>query len=256
MIRDSKQGEPDKPWYLWFCPGANHAPHHAPQEYIDKYKGVFDDGYEAYREWVLPRMIEKGILPEGTELTPINPMTPGTFDPGGLVRPWDELNDDEKRDVLTHGRGVRGISEYADAQVGRIIDYLEESGQLDNTLIIYCADNGASGEGSPNGSVNENKFFNGWPDTTRGQPRAHRPARRPGHVQPLPHRLGGRVLDAVPHVQALLVPRRRVRSARDLLADGDQGARVRCATSTTTAPTSCRRSSTAAASRCPRSSTA
>ena len=76
FIRDSKQSEPDKPWYLWFCPGANHAPHHAPEEYIEKYKGLFDDGYEAYREWVLPRMIEKGILPEGTELTPINPMRP------------------------------------------------------------------------------------------------------------------------------------------------------------------------------------
>ena len=82
FIRDSKQTEPDKPWYLWFCPGANHAPHHAPQEYIDKYKGKFDDGYEAYREWVLPRMIERGILPEGTELTPINPMPEGTFSAG------------------------------------------------------------------------------------------------------------------------------------------------------------------------------
>jgi arylsulfatase A-like enzyme len=65
FIRDAKQSEPDKPWYLWFCPGANHAPHHAPAEYIDRYKGRFDDGYEAYREWVLPRMIERGILPEG-----------------------------------------------------------------------------------------------------------------------------------------------------------------------------------------------
>ena len=65
FIRDTKQSEPDKPWYMWFCPGANHAPHHCPQDFIDKYKGVFDDGYEAYREWVLPRMIERGILPEG-----------------------------------------------------------------------------------------------------------------------------------------------------------------------------------------------
>ena len=97
IIRDSKQSEPDKPWYLWFCPGANHAPHHAPQEYIDKYKGMFDDGYEAYREWVLPRMIERGILPEGTELTPINPMPEGTFADGDAVRPWDTLDDDEKR---------------------------------------------------------------------------------------------------------------------------------------------------------------
>jgi arylsulfatase A-like enzyme len=165
FIRDSKQSEPDKPWYLWFCPGANHAPHHAPKDYIDKYRGQFDDGYEAYREWVLPRMIERGILPEGTELTPINPMTPGTFDPGNSVRPWDTLNDDEKRLFSCMAEVYAAFSEYTDAQVGRIVDYLEESGQLDNTLILYCADNGASGEGSPNGSVNENKFFNAWPDT-------------------------------------------------------------------------------------------
>ena len=88
-----KQSEPDKPWYLWFCPGANHAPHHAPQEFIDKYKGKFDDGYEAYREWVLPRMIERGILPEGTELTPINPMTAGHVQRRATrVRPWDTLS--------------------------------------------------------------------------------------------------------------------------------------------------------------------
>jgi arylsulfatase len=165
FIRDSKQSEPDKPWYLWFCPGANHAPHHAPQEYIDKYEGAFDDGYEAYREWVLPRMVERGILPEGTELTPINPMAPGTFSEGDSMRPWDELNDEEKQLFSRMAEVYAGYSEYTDAQVGRIVDYLEESGQLENTLILYCADNGASGEGSPNGSVNENKFFNAYPDT-------------------------------------------------------------------------------------------
>jgi arylsulfatase len=165
FIRDSKQSEPDKPWYLWFCPGANHAPHHAPQEYIDRYKGKFDDGYEAYREWVLPRMIEKGLLPEGTVLTPLNPMAEGTFAEGDLVRPWDSLSDDEKRLFSRMAEVYAGFSEYTDAQVGRIVDYLEESGQLENTLVFYCADNGASGEGSPNGSVNENKFFNAYPDT-------------------------------------------------------------------------------------------
>jgi arylsulfatase A-like enzyme len=164
FIRDSKQGEPDKPWYLWFCPGANHAPHHAPKEYIDKYKGRFDDGYESYREWVLPRMIEKGILPEGTELTPLNPMTEGTLAPTDAVRPWDTLSDDEKRLFARMAEVYAGFSEYTDAQVGRIVDYLEESGQLENTLIMYCADNGASGEGTPNGSVNENKFFKAFPD--------------------------------------------------------------------------------------------
>ena len=110
-------------------------------------------------------MIERGILPEGTELTPMNPMTPR-----GRVA-----------ESIWCGRGTRcrkmrsgcsrrmaevyaGFSEYTDHQVGRIIDYLEESGQLENTLIIYAADNGASGEGSPNGSVNEDKFANGFPD--------------------------------------------------------------------------------------------
>lgn len=164
FIRDVKQTEPDKPWYMWFCPGANHAPHHAPKDFIDKYKGAFDDGYEAYREWVLPRMIERGILPEGTELTPLNPMPPGTFVEADMVRPWETLSVEEKRLFSRMAEVFAGFSEYTDAQIGRVIEYLEESGQLDNTLVIYAADNGASGEGSPNGSVNEGKFFNGWPD--------------------------------------------------------------------------------------------
>lgn len=164
FIRDSKQTQPDKPWYMWYCPGANHAPHHAPKEYIDKYKGKFDDGYEAYREWVLKRMIDKNILPKDTKLTPINPMTEGTYSKDDMVRPWDTLSSEEKK-LFSHMAEVyAGFSEYTDVQAGRLIDYLEESGQLDNTLIFYCADNGASGEGSPNGSVNENKFFNGFPD--------------------------------------------------------------------------------------------
>jgi arylsulfatase len=164
MIRDVKQSAPSRPWFMWFCPGANHAPHHCPQDFIDKYKGRFDDGYEAYREWALPRMIEKGILPEGTELTPMNPMPEGTHSPLDDVRPWDSLSDEEKALFSRFAEVYAGFSEYTDHQVGRIVDYLEESGQLDNTIVFYCADNGASAEGSPNGSVNENKFFNGVPD--------------------------------------------------------------------------------------------
>jgi len=164
MLRNQQASNPSKPWYLWFCPGANHAPHHAPEEYIAKYEGAFDDGYEAYREWVLGRMIEKGIMPEGTELTPLNPMPDDVALDTDEVRRWAELNDDEKRLFSRFAEVYAGFSEYTDAQVGRIVDYLEETGQLDNTLIFYCADNGASGEGSPNGSVNENKFFNNYPD--------------------------------------------------------------------------------------------
>jgi arylsulfatase A-like enzyme len=164
FLKDQQSGNPSKPWYLWFCPGANHAPHQAPQEYIDKYKGMFDDGYEAYREWVLLRMIAKGILPEGTQLTPFNPLPEDVANPADYVRPWGSLNADEKKLFSRLAEVYAGFSEYTDAQVGRIIDYLEKTGQLDNTLVFYAADNGASGEGSPNGSVNENKFFNGYPD--------------------------------------------------------------------------------------------
>jgi arylsulfatase A-like enzyme len=164
MIRDNKASNPSKPWYMWFCPGANHAPHHCPQEYIDKYKGAFDDGYEAYREWCLARMIEKGVMPEGTQLTPLNPMPEDQANELDYVLPWDTLSDDQKKLFCRMAEVWAGFSEYTDAQIGRLIDYLEESGQLDNTLVLYAADNGTSGEGSPNGSVNENKFFNGFPD--------------------------------------------------------------------------------------------
>lgn len=164
MLRDQQATNPSKPWYLWFNPGANHAPHHAPKDYIAKYKGKFDDGYDAYRKWVVERMIKKGILPEGTQNTPMNPMREDMAAAIDNVRPWDSLNDDEKKLFARMAEVYAGFSEYTDAQVGRIVDYLEESGQLENTIIIYAADNGASGEGTPNGSVNENKFFNGYPD--------------------------------------------------------------------------------------------
>jgi len=165
MIRNQQATSPSRPWYMWYNPGANHAPHHAPQEYIAKYKGKFDDGYEAYRAWVLPRMIEKGILPKGTQLTPLNPIPKEMANEADYVRPWDSLSADEKKLFSRLAEVYAGFSEYTDVQIGRIIDYLQESGQLENTVVIYAADNGASGEGSPSGSVNENKFFNGYPDT-------------------------------------------------------------------------------------------
>ncbi len=109
-------------------------------------------------------MIKKGVMPEGTALTPINPMAADVALEADAVRPWNTLNADEKRLFSRMAEVFAGFSEYSDTQVGRIVDYLEQTGQRDNTLILYCADNGASGEGSPNGSVNENKFFNGYPD--------------------------------------------------------------------------------------------
>ncbi len=122
MLRNQQATNPSKPWYMWFNPGANHAPHHSPQEYADKYKGKFDDGYDAYREWVVANMIEKGILPEGTQNTPMNPMSEDVANAADFVRPWDSLNDDEKRLFARMAEVYAGFSEYTDAQVGLIID--------------------------------------------------------------------------------------------------------------------------------------
>jgi hypothetical protein len=113
---------------------------------------------------VLPRMIAQGILPKGTQLTPMNPLPADVANATDMVRPWATLDAEEKKLFSRLMEVYAGFSEYTDAQVGRIIDYLEKSGQLENTIVLCAADNGASGEGSPNGSVNENKFFNGYPD--------------------------------------------------------------------------------------------
>jgi arylsulfatase len=164
MIKDLKATNPSRPWYMWFCPGANHAPHQAPKEYIDKYRGKFDDGYDAYRKWVLERMIAKGVLPKGTALTPWNPMPAEMANPDDFVRPWETLKPDEKKLFSRLAEVFAAFSEYTDVEIGRLVDYLKQTGQFDNTVIIYASDNGASGEGTPNGSVNENKFFNGYPD--------------------------------------------------------------------------------------------
>jgi arylsulfatase len=164
MISDQKSANPSKPWYMWYCPGANHAPHQAPKDYIAKYKGKFDDGYDAYRKWVLPRMIAKGILPKDTKLTDFNPLPEDVAAPGDFVRPWESLKPEEKKLFSRLCEVYAAFSEYTDVQIGRIIDHLKATGQYENTIILYASDNGASGEGSPSGSVNENKFFNGYPD--------------------------------------------------------------------------------------------
>jgi arylsulfatase len=171
FIRDSKAIAPDKPFFLYYCPGACHAPHHVPKEWADKYKGKFDMGYEAYREQVFARQKELGIVTDKAELSPINPYVDEKGPDGqdwpelDTVRPWDSLSDDEKRLFCRMAEVYAGFLSHADDQIGRLLDHLEETRELDNTIIVLVSDNGASGEGGPNGSVNENKIFNGLPDT-------------------------------------------------------------------------------------------
>jgi arylsulfatase len=171
FIRDAKVIAPDKPWFSYVCPGAGHAPHHVFKEWADKYAGKFDMGYERYREIVLENQKKLGIVPPDTELSPVNPYL-DVKGPNGeawpyqdTVRPWEGLNDEEKRLFSRMAEVFAGFLSYTDAQIGRVLDYLEESGQLDDTIIVVISDNGASGEGGPNGSVNEVKFFNGYIDT-------------------------------------------------------------------------------------------
>jgi arylsulfatase len=104
-------------------------------------------------------------MPKGTQLTPLNPLPESASNKADFVRPWASLSPEEKKLFSRLAEVYAAFSEYTDAQVGRIVDYLQQTGQLENTVVLYAADNGASGEGSPNGSVNENKFFNGYPDS-------------------------------------------------------------------------------------------
>ena len=173
FIKDAKAVAPDKPYFLYYAPGACHAPHHAPREWIDRFRGQFDQGYEAIREQTLARQKDMGIVPPNTELPPLNPIgTPQSrtgpddkpFPELDYTRPWDSLSDDEKRLFARMAEVYAGFLAHADHHIGRLLDYLEQNGQRDNTLVILVSDNGASGEGGPNGSVNEMKFANGVPD--------------------------------------------------------------------------------------------
>jgi arylsulfatase len=174
FIKDAKVVAPEKPFFLYYAPGACHAPHHAPKEWIAKFKGQFDMGYEAIREQTLAKQKELGIVPPATELPPINPI--GTaesrkgpddkpFPAMDFTRPWDSLSEEEQQLFRRMAEVYAGFMAHADDQIGRLLDYLEETEQRDNTLVVLISDNGASGEGGPNGSVNETKMMNGIPDS-------------------------------------------------------------------------------------------
>ena len=219
FIQDAKAIAPEKPFFLYYAPGACHAPHHAPKEWIDKFKGRFDMGYEALREQTLANRRSSGIVPDDTELPPINPIgTPDTrTGPDGkpfpmldYTLPWDSLGDDEKRLFARMAEVYAGFLAHADHQIGRLLDYLEQTGQLDNTLILLVSDNGASGEGGPNGLGQRDEVRQRRRRRPRREPREDRRPRQREDVQPLPERLGDGVQHAVQDVEALRVQRRHV----------------------------------------------
>ncbi|MCQ1535645.1 arylsulfatase [Methanosarcina sp. KYL-1] len=155
FIADAKQVAPNKPFFMYFCTGAMHAPHHVPKEWADKYKGKFDDGWEAYREKTFARQKELGIVPKDAELS--------RHDPD--VKPWDECSPEEKKLYARMMEVFAGFLEHTDYHIGRLLQFLKDIGEFDNTLIMVISDNGASSEGGPTGSVNENLFFNNVPES-------------------------------------------------------------------------------------------
>ena len=172
FVRDAKVIDPDKPFFMYLAPQAAHAPHHVFGEWADRYKGRFDQGYEAMRAEILERQKELGLMGDDVELSPINPLEAATGPDGqpwpmlDRVRPWDSLSDDERRLFARMAEVYAGYISYTDAQIGRVVDFLEETGQLDNTIFVVVSDNGSSAEGGPNGTFNEWRFFNGVADTT------------------------------------------------------------------------------------------
>ena len=155
-VRYQKALSPDKPFFMYYAPGATHAPHHVPKEWIEKYKGKFDQGWDKIREWTLERQKKLGIVPENTKLAP-KPKD---------IKDWDKLSADEKKLFTRQMEVYAGFAEQTDYEVGRLISSIEKLGVIDNTIIIFIAgDNGASAEGQMNGMFSEMTYFSGVPET-------------------------------------------------------------------------------------------
>jgi arylsulfatase A-like enzyme len=147
---------PDRPFYMYFAPGATHAPHHVPKTWIAKYKGKFDSGWDVLREQTLARQIKLGVVPSGTKLAP----------KPEAIKDWNALSGDEKKLFARQMEVFAGFGEYADAEIGRLINAIDDTGQLDNTLVFYIlGDNGTSAEGGMNGMFSEMTYFNGVQET-------------------------------------------------------------------------------------------
>jgi arylsulfatase A-like enzyme len=150
FIADTKQADPERPFYLHLCFGATHAPHHVAKQWADNYKGVFDDGWDAYREKTFARQKELGIAPPDAELSRHDPDVPD----------WDSLPAPARQLYSRMMEVFAGFLTHTDRQVGRLLEFLTKLGELDNTLIMVISDNGASAEGGPTGTTNEAQFFN------------------------------------------------------------------------------------------------
>jgi arylsulfatase A-like enzyme len=151
-VRQQKALMPDKPFFMYFAPGATHAPHHVPKEWIDRYEGEFADGWDALREQTFARQQERGAVPADSELTARHPE----------ITAWADMPEEVKPVLERQMEAYAGFLEHVDHHVGRLVDAIEDLGVLDDTIIYYIiGDNGASAEGTMNGAFNELANFNG-----------------------------------------------------------------------------------------------
>ncbi|MGH2784423.1 MAG: arylsulfatase, partial [Actinomycetota bacterium] len=155
FVQDLRATYPAKPFLLYLAPGACHAPHQAPASYIDAYRGRFDIGWDRWREEVFARQTASGLLPKGTELSARPSWVPA----------WEDLSADERRLYARMMEVYAGFMTHTDAQIARVLGFIESLGELDNTIVIAMSDNGASAEGGPRGSFNEQYFFNFQPES-------------------------------------------------------------------------------------------
>jgi arylsulfatase len=151
FLSDLRAVDDEQPFFCYLATGACHSPHHAPPEWIERYKGHFDLGWDAWRDATFVRQLESGLLPEGTQLTPRPHWVPA----------WDELTPEDQAVAARFMECFAAYLSYTDAQLGRVLDYLADTGDLDNTLVVLCSDNGASSEGGPRGSINDARPYNG-----------------------------------------------------------------------------------------------
>ena len=154
MLRDSKGIRPDRPFFAYVPFGATHAPHQAPQAYLDKYRGRYDEGWDVIRQRWFDSQMEMGVIPQGTQLAPRNPG----------VEAWDDVPEAHQKFACRLQEAFAAFLDHTDDQIGRLVDGLRDMGELDNTILVVLADNGASQEGGPFGVMHEMKFFNGLLD--------------------------------------------------------------------------------------------
>jgi arylsulfatase len=155
MIRSQKSAVPEKPFFTYLCFGACHAPHQAPRRYLDKYRGRFDAGWDVVRQQWFERQKDLGIILPDTELAPRNPG----------VEAWEKLSGEQQKLACRLQEAFAAFLDHTDQQIGRLIEFLEEIGERENTLILLMSDNGASQEGGPIGVIDTFKYFNGIPET-------------------------------------------------------------------------------------------